>query len=559
MALERKLYIVGRSGSTAKAWTWDGATLSEIAALDLSYASYRACAILNGVLYIAGCGETGGADNTKGFVKSWDGSTVTTEWMGAANTFTGDLIEFGGELYLARADASIPKVYARGAGTWATVVLNPGVAGTANPPGTFCVDTKAGTKYLWFLPYNVYGTASYPWRGYNTTDGTTWTSIGAAGLASEWATLAYVFWDEFKLVWRNMMCGAAAQDEEFVTYTHPPTTAGWARETAHGHVAADQCWSDYWKDESDQVYCAPRQTKHLRKFTTAGWVNDLELCTGSDYVDVTIYKHSAFTKWGRDQYGIVNIAGTAGTRIIRRVRGAWTVVYTYVGSSYSWAGVAAEDAGGVYLVKNQVASFEVESSQIADGGICAEDFKDNAVAAAKLHAAFLLSSDKVAYIPKLVTKFYPWYRFKASASRPDIVTWRTNQQAYGFDPSTVEIVYGTFMLPEDMRPWTSASLDILWCPSTASPTGNVVWSPTALAAAEGSAFAAVTLADVTSPTGSTQYNVVKASLASITGRNARDVISLRLRRLATSGSDTYTGDAIFLGVRLNYRSTRRGT
>lgn len=203
---------------------------------------------------------------------------------------------------------------------------------------------------------------------------------------------------------------------------------------------------------------------------------------------------------------------------------------------------------------NQISNLDTDSFK--DGSIDAVDIKDGTVTSAKVAS---VGEDKIAYTDKTRTVFFPWGDFAQVSAKPDIVTWSTSQQGYGFDAAADEYVTGSLDVPEDAKAASSVYLDAIWCPITAPSSENVVWSLDYTTAGEGEAFPATTNNQQTAGAGTVQYKHIATAFAAISSLDARDVISVRLGRLGTSGSDTYGSDAVFLGIRMRYTSDKRGT
>lgn len=200
---------------------------------------------------------------------------------------------------------------------------------------------------------------------------------------------------------------------------------------------------------------------------------------------------------------------------------------------------------------------QIKSNQIDDGTVDTVDLKNLAVTDAKIND---VDEKKFTYNSKIKTKFYPWSAFTRSGTVPHIVTWNTNQQAYGLDYMSDEFVYGALMVPEDASTAGSVTLDMIWCPPITPSNENVVLNLDSSIAAEGVAFPASSNNQQTAPCGTTRYKYIGTAFGAFTGRSARDLISVRVGRLAgSSSSDTYNYDIAFLGIRMRYTSDRRGT
>lgn len=130
-----------------------------------------------------------------------------------------------------------------------------------------------------------------------------------------------------------------------------------------------------------------------------------------------------------------------------------------------------------------------------------------------------------------------------------------------FDPAAVEAAFWRFPI----RRYGSGNITVtlLWT-SYAGTTGDVVW---------GAALAAITpdtdTTGVDSKAFATEATVTDSHLGTTTDRVMRcdvvissldslandDMVSLRIRRLGSSGSDTMATDVILIGVILSYSDT----
>jgi hypothetical protein len=126
---------------------------------------------------------------------------------------------------------------------------------------------------------------------------------------------------------------------------------------------------------------------------------------------------------------------------------------------------------------------------------------------------------------------------------------------WGFDASADEQVFFEFIATGYSS--GNVTVEIDWYADSAT-SGNVVWTAAIAAVTPGDAQdwetdAFATANTVTDAAGAGQY-VQRASItvSNLDSMAADDRMRLRITRDADSGSDTMTGDAILVGIRISY-------
>lgn len=124
---------------------------------------------------------------------------------------------------------------------------------------------------------------------------------------------------------------------------------------------------------------------------------------------------------------------------------------------------------------------------------------------------------------------------------------------FAFDASTDESIYFVLHMPKS---WDAGTLvcQALWT-QTAGGAGNVVWAVQGTSLNDSEAFAnsgtAVTVIDAAETADdlhiSPEFTVTVGS-----GPTAEDLVALKMYRDADNGSDSYTSDALLIGLRIHY-------
>jgi hypothetical protein len=138
--------------------------------------------------------------------------------------------------------------------------------------------------------------------------------------------------------------------------------------------------------------------------------------------------------------------------------------------------------------------------------------------------------------------------------------------SYLFDEGKDEIVYGTYIVPDDYEPNTDITVKLFSITNSAQAgTNSVVWNLVYHVYADGQSYASkvVTTKSVTStlPNNCIAGYFKVATFPLLTYNDVNNpfssgtVLTFSLSRLGTNGSDTVTGDMAFIA--LNFISEKR--
>lgn len=133
----------------------------------------------------------------------------------------------------------------------------------------------------------------------------------------------------------------------------------------------------------------------------------------------------------------------------------------------------------------------------------------------------------------------------------------TTMPARPFDPTSNEIIMGTWAVPKGMDLSQALSFALYWAPTTTN-TGATRWRMIAAALNDGSALVATgeqvaIFTDAANGTVNDLHITSEVAMAgTLTGVAAGSLVALRLNRDANDAADTYTGDANLIGIMLHY-------
>lgn len=152
------------------------------------------------------------------------------------------------------------------------------------------------------------------------------------------------------------------------------------------------------------------------------------------------------------------------------------------------------------------------------------------------------------------------YRSPAAAivSRSGTTNTNTIMSAAAYDASTEEFLTWSFMLPANLSSTGSVTIKISWLPATAAAS-NVVWKVYSVDVATGASFDAALATRTVTSAGSASANVITIATITDTVANfswaAGNVLIFHLSRDAANGSDTLTGDAHLIDVKISFPLT----
>lgn len=131
-------------------------------------------------------------------------------------------------------------------------------------------------------------------------------------------------------------------------------------------------------------------------------------------------------------------------------------------------------------------------------------------------------------------------------------------RGYIFSASLVEKVQFVFQCPKSVDVSENWAAELLWIDDDTAGSGDVVWTVSLAATRDGSSLdrAPGTKVSVTDTFQGTEVlHEVAFSGIGVAGTLAKeDTIIVEVNRTGTHGSDTYTQDALFLGLRLSYQT-----
>ena len=148
------------------------------------------------------------------------------------------------------------------------------------------------------------------------------------------------------------------------------------------------------------------------------------------------------------------------------------------------------------------------------------------------------------------------------ATAPTLTVLRTGITLPTFNGvSTLNELFGTIVIPHTYVASTAVYFYINWAHAIASPTGNAVWQiGYSIAKSDGTALPAITnLTTVATP--GVQYGNVKTETASVSSASIEvdSVITVRLFRDPTHGSDTFANDIMLLSAGLHIQTDSKTT
>jgi hypothetical protein len=148
-------------------------------------------------------------------------------------------------------------------------------------------------------------------------------------------------------------------------------------------------------------------------------------------------------------------------------------------------------------------------------------------------------------------------------TKPDYVMWVFPGQTYSFDADAAESLYFHEEIPHDWKIGTALQPNLHWAPSTTN-AGNCTWKIAWMVKDINAVFsftASDTLSFVDAGDGTANkqqfFEFGEVSMAGVTDVSA--VISGVLIRDAAQGSDTFTGEAIFLDLGFHYQIDALGS
>lgn len=124
-----------------------------------------------------------------------------------------------------------------------------------------------------------------------------------------------------------------------------------------------------------------------------------------------------------------------------------------------------------------------------------------------------------------------------------------------FDPSTAQYAGFNFQAPKSTDEATAITVQFFWTTADTAGTGNVVWGASMLATGDNDAMDSSFGTEQTVTDGylATKDCHLSSETSGVTPAGSwaeGDIVHVKIRRVAASGSDTYTQDARLLGARI---------
>jgi len=312
--------------------------------------------------------------------------------------------------------------------------------------------------------------------------------------------------------------------------------------------------------------------------------------TGTDWAgfsqyDVAIYRSAAWTAftpitgwlaWVEDDANAVMWDGAAWTQVLvanaigdadfagaegfMRKTGAGTYEVIKSNLAASVAPTANEDSGDGYAVGSVWIDTTADLSYVC---------VDASVGAAVWLTASGLSEAQVdarvvAVASGRKSIWIPVAQMFAAALQPPDALANVGDSSGGasvvqvrpFDPSSVEILFFTWAVPNGMDLSIGLSFTVYWAPTTTN-TGTVRWRVNGVSLADGDAVnsalgGAAVVVDAANGTIDDLHVSGEISQGVLAGIAAGELLSLRIDRHASDAADTYTGDANLIGLMMHY-------
>ena len=125
---------------------------------------------------------------------------------------------------------------------------------------------------------------------------------------------------------------------------------------------------------------------------------------------------------------------------------------------------------------------------------------------------------------------------------------------FSFDASTQEIIYIIAQMPHDWVAGSTIYPHVHWMPTT-TDTGNVYWAIdykwTNIDAVDAGAVTTIGVIQAGTGTALTHQYAEMTAIAG-TGKTSSSILSIALYRAASSGEDTYTGEALLKEFDIHY-------
>lgn len=155
---------------------------------------------------------------------------------------------------------------------------------------------------------------------------------------------------------------------------------------------------------------------------------------------------------------------------------------------------------------------------------------------------------------------------KLGATAPEWVTFNTTFSALAFDASNSEFVTFTVQMPHDYKEGSDIYAHVHWTSQTAAGTNRVTWKldyAWANLSSDLTTTGNLSASEITTGAGHSMiaYEHVITPLGTIsgTGKTLSGILTCRLTRVGSDGSDTYGADADLLSFDFHYEVDALGS
>ena len=209
--------------------------------------------------------------------------------------------------------------------------------------------------------------------------------------------------------------------------------------------------------------------------------------------------------------------------------------------------------------RNQVADDIIDGAKVEDGTLTGDDIEDGTIKSADLEN---VAEAKIVYADKTRSVFVPGPAFFSGTNNPVQATWASGTvgfEVWSLPNSATKSVDSSWSIPEDYKDGTDLIFETWWAAAITNNNNIVIRSRVARMQN------GVVATSGTYSSYYTQYmgtaNTVRKHSHTITGTGwvAGDPLMIRIYRYGSHASDTYTGNAYFLGLKIKYTSDRRGS